>query len=248
MVIRTADLETVCGYTSTLPENEQPEIAFAGKSNVGKSSLINMLLGRKSLARISSSPGKTQTINFYKINDAFYLTDLPGYGFARISAEEREKWGEMIENYLHSSRQLRAVFLLLDSRHEPQDNDIQMYEWMTWQGYAPIVLATKADKLKKTEIGPHMEQIRTALQLGNAGIVIPCSAVTGEGREKILTLIAELTGYKEELQAGTQKTRDPNKKARWKESGRQAAKKTVRNRKKKQKKNEGKRSGKGKKH
>ena len=142
MVIKQVSLETVCGYTSKLPENTKPEIAFAGKSNVGKSSLINALMNRKSLARTSGQPGKTQTINFYNVNDELYLTDLPGYGFAKVSEAEKQKWGEMIENYLHTSRQLRAVFLLIDIRHDPSANDKLMYEWMVYQGFHPNIFAT----------------------------------------------------------------------------------------------------------
>lgn len=119
MIIKQAELETVCGITSKLPENEWPEVAFAGKSNVGKSSLINGLLNRKSLARTSSQPGKTQTINFYKVNGDLYLVDLPGYGYAKVSNDIKAKWGKMIERYLHGSKQLRAVFLLIDIRHDP---------------------------------------------------------------------------------------------------------------------------------
>ena len=142
MVIKQVNLETVCGYTSKLPENTKPEIAFAGKSNVGKSSLINGLMNRKSLARTSAQPGKTQTINFYNINDAMYLVDLPGYGYAKVSETEKQKWGQMIENYLHTSKQLKAVFLLIDIRHAPSANDKTMYEWILYQGYDPIIIAT----------------------------------------------------------------------------------------------------------
>ena len=149
MVIKSVNLETVCGITSTIPDNEYNEVAFAGKSNVGKSSLINALMNRKSLARISSQPGKTQTINFYNVNDAMYLVDLPGYGYANANIEIKAKWGQMIENYLHTSKKLQAVFLLIDIRHEPSDNDIMMYDWMVNQGFAPIIIATKSDKLKK---------------------------------------------------------------------------------------------------
>ena len=119
MIIKSVNLETVCGITSKLPDNTLPEVAFAGKSNVGKSSLINALMNRKSLARTSSQPGKTQTINFYNINDCMYLVDLPGYGYAKVAQSEKEKWGKLIERYLHSSKMLRAVFLLIDIRHEP---------------------------------------------------------------------------------------------------------------------------------
>ena len=139
MVIKKLDLETVCGITSKLPENTCPEIAFAGKSNVGKSSLINALIMRKAFARTSSQPGKTQTINFYKVNDAFYYVDLPGYGYAKVSVAEREKWGKMIEKYLNTSKQLKAVLLLIDIRHEPSANDRNMYEWIQYNGFEPII-------------------------------------------------------------------------------------------------------------
>ena len=150
MKIKNVSLETVCGITSRLPENSLPEIAFAGKSNVGKSSLINALMNRKALARTSAQPGKTQTINFYNINDAMYLVDLPGYGYAKVAQEIREKWGKLIERYLHGSKQLRAVFLLIDIRHEPSENDRRMYEWIVYNGYDPIIIATKLDKIKRT--------------------------------------------------------------------------------------------------
>ena len=130
MVIKSVQLETVCGITSKLPDNILPEIAFAGKSNVGKSSLINGIMNRKSLARTSSQPGKTQTINFYNVNEVFYLVDLPGYGYAKANQEVKAQWGKMIERYLHSSKQLKAVFLLIDIRHDPSANDKQMYQWM----------------------------------------------------------------------------------------------------------------------
>jgi GTPase_YsxC: ribosome biogenesis GTP-binding protein YsxC len=149
MVIKQAELDIVCGITSKLPDTGMPEVAFAGKSNVGKSSLINGLMNRKSLARTSGQPGKTQTINFYKINGERYLVDLPGYGYARVSQAEKEKWGKMIEKYLHTSKNLKAVFLLIDIRHEPSANDCQMYEWILHNGYEPIIIATKLDKLKE---------------------------------------------------------------------------------------------------
>lgn len=152
MVIRSCNLETVCGPTSQLPKNDLPEVAFAGKSNVGKSSLINAVMNRKALARVSAQPGKTQTINFYNINDEIYVVDLPGYGFAKASEKEREKWGKMIETYLNSSDMIRAVFLLVDIRHAPSANDKQMFEWMDYVGYDPIVIATKADKIKRSQL------------------------------------------------------------------------------------------------
>ena len=155
MIIKNAELETVCGITSTLPENTCPEFAFAGKSNVGKSSLINALMNRKSLARTSSQPGKTQTINYYKINDAFYYVDLPGYGYAKVAVEVKAKWGKMIEDYLHKSKKLKAVFLLIDIRHEPSGNDKTMYDWILHHGYQPIIVATKLDKINRSQIQKH---------------------------------------------------------------------------------------------
>ena len=152
MIIRNAELETVCGVTSRIPEHELPEIAFAGKSNVGKSSLINALMNRKSLARTSSQPGKTQTINFYNINRFMYLVDLPGYGFTKAPESERVKWGKMVERYLHASRQLKSVFLLTDIRHKPSANDKKMYDWMIYQGFRPMIVATKLDQLKRSQV------------------------------------------------------------------------------------------------
>ena len=145
MKIKSAELETVCGITSVLPQNALPELAFAGRSNVGKSSLINKLLNRKSLARTSSQPGKTQTINFYRINQAFYFVDLPGYGYAKVSKEIKEKWGRMIERYLQTSAQLKNIFLLLDIRHAPTENDRQMYAWIRAQGLEPAIITAEAD-------------------------------------------------------------------------------------------------------
>lgn len=189
MVIRNISLETVCGITSTLPENDKPEIAFAGKSNVGKSSLINALMNRKSFARISATPGKTQTINFYNINGALYLVDLPGYGYAKVSQQEKEKWGKMIERYLHSSKQLRAVFLLIDIRHEPSANDKMMYDWVVSQGYNPIIIATKQDKLKRSQIDKHVRMLRQGLKLVPGTRIIPFSSVTKQGRDEIWELV-----------------------------------------------------------
>lgn len=191
MVIKSVNLETVCGITSSLPQNCRPEIAFAGKSNVGKSSLINGLMNRKSLARTSAQPGKTQTINFYNINDAMYLVDLPGYGYAKVSLSEKEKWGQMIERYLHESRQLRAVFLLIDIRHEPSANDKQMYDWICCQGYKPLIVATKLDKIKRSQLQKQLKLIRTGLGLGPETRILPFSAQTKQGREEIWQVMDE---------------------------------------------------------
>lgn len=189
MVIKNVNLETVCGITSTLPDNQYPEVAFAGKSNVGKSSLINALMNRKSLARTSAQPGKTQTINFYNINDAIYFVDLPGYGYARANEEVKAKWGKMIENYLHQSKQLKAVFLLIDIRHEPSGNDRIMYDWIVSQGFHPIIIATKLDKINRSQIQKQVKLIKTALQAEKDTAVIPFSASTKQGREEIYEMI-----------------------------------------------------------
>ena len=189
MVIKSINLETVCGITSTLPENDKPEIAFAGKSNVGKSYLINALMNRKSYARISATPGKTQTINFYNINDVMYLVDLPGYGYAKVSEKEKEQWGRLIERYLHSSARLKAVFLLIDIRHEPSANDKMMYRWIVDQGYEPVIIATKLDKIKRSQIQKHIKMIREGLSLVPGTKVIPFSSSTKQGREEIWELI-----------------------------------------------------------
>jgi GTP-binding protein len=189
MIIKNVALETVCGITSVLPKNDKVEVAFAGKSNVGKSSLINALMNRKALARTSAQPGKTQTINFYNINDAVYLVDLPGYGYAKVSQSEKEKWGKLIERYLHGSEQLRAVFLLIDIRHEPSANDKMMYDWILHNGYEPIIIATKLDKLKRSQVQKHVKMVKEGLQVRPGTLVIPFSAETKQGREEIWEVI-----------------------------------------------------------
>lgn len=186
------NLETICGITSKMPENLYAEFAFAGKSNVGKSSLINGLMNRKSYAKTSSTPGKTQTINFYNINGAFYLVDLPGYGYTTANVETKAKWGKMVERYLHSSKQLKAVFLLIDIRHKPSDNDKLMYDWILAQGFAPIIIATKADKLKRSQLQKQIQIIRDELGIKGEAKIIPYSALTKQGREEIYEL---LDGY-----------------------------------------------------
>ena len=192
MVIKNVNLETVCGITSKLPDNELPEIAFAGKSNVGKSSLINALMNRKAYARISAKPGKTQTINFYNINEAVYLVDLPGYGYAKVSEQEKIQWGQLIERYLHGSKQLKAVFLLIDIRHDPSANDKMMYDWIVAQGYNPIIIATKLDKIKRSQIQKQIKAIKTGLEVEPETIIIPFSAETKQGRDEIWDLIEQM--------------------------------------------------------
>ena len=189
MKIKSIDLEIVCGITSKLPETDKVEIAFAGKSNVGKSSLINALMNRKSFARTSATPGKTQTINFYNINEEMYLVDLPGYGYAKVSEKEKIQWGNLIERYLHGSKQLKAVFLLIDIRHDPSANDKMMYEWIVNQGFYPIIIATKLDKLKRSQIQKHVKMVKEGLNLVPGTRVIPFSSVTKQGREEIWDLV-----------------------------------------------------------
>lgn len=191
MIIKSAELETLCGITSKLPDNNLPEIAFAGKSNVGKSSLINGLLNRKALARTSSSPGKTQTINFYNINKELYFVDLPGYGYAKVSKEIREKWGKMIDRYLHSSKQLKAVFLLVDIRHAPGENDKTMYNWIVSSGYKPIIICTKLDKIKRSQQAKNVKLIKDTLNVESGTKIIPFSAVSKQGKEDIWGFIQE---------------------------------------------------------
>lgn len=192
MVIKQVELETVCGITSKLPENAYPEVAFAGKSNVGKSSLINSLVNRKALARTSSQPGKTQTINFYRINQAEYLVDLPGYGYAKVPQSEKEKWGKLIERYLHGSKQLKAVFLLIDIRHEPGKNDTIMYDWICQNGFAPIIIATKLDKIKRSQVQKQVKLIKEGLSVKPGTKIIPFSAQTKQGVDDVWAKIESL--------------------------------------------------------
>lgn len=199
MVIKKVDLETVCGITSKLPDNTQAEFAFAGKSNVGKSSLINALMNRKAYARTSSQPGKTQTINYYHINDAFYYVDLPGYGYARANIEVKAKWGKMIENYLHKSNMLRCVFLLIDIRHDPSENDQLMYNWIKAQGYEPLIIATKSDKIKRSQLPKHLKMLRVGLGIGADATMIPFSAESKQGREEIWDYIDQHMSANEDI-------------------------------------------------
>ena len=265
MVIKNVNLETVCGITSKIPDNPYYEVAFAGKSNVGKSSLINGLMNRKALARTSSQPGKTQTINFYNVNDAMYLVDLPGYGYANAGVEIKAKWGKMIENYLHTSQMLKAVFLLIDIRHDPSENDELMYSWMVSQGFAPIIIATKLDKIPRSKVNQHVEAIRRGLNVELGTIIIPFSAETKQGREEIWELIDSLVLPEEvaqsleeaKAQSGSKKIQEfsgkngstdgagdpegeaaPAKKARWKSTGKPVAKKTLKQQAKKKAKSQ----------
>ena len=200
MVIRNVELETVCGVTSTLPENTLPEFAFAGKSNVGKSSLINALMNRKALARTSSQPGKTQTINFYNINGDLYYVDLPGYGYAKVPQSEKVKWGKMIERYLRNSAMLKLVFLLIDIRHDPSANDKMMYDWMVYQGFTPIIIATKLDKIKRSQIQKNVKAIREGLKVKPGTVIIPFSSETKQGRDELWEVIDSFVLPQEETE------------------------------------------------
>lgn len=201
MKIKSVNLETVCGITSKLPDNKMLEIAFAGRSNVGKSSLINALMNRKSYARTSQQPGKTQTINFYNINEMLYFVDLPGYGFAKVSQDTVKKWGKMIDNYLENSKVLRMVFLLVDIRHKPNQNDIQMYNWCINYGFNPIIIATKSDKIKRSQKAKLIKDIKNTLNVVEGTPVIPFSAIDKSGRDEIWEYIdMSYENFKEELQ------------------------------------------------
>lgn len=189
MVIKSVNLETVCGITSKLPENKLPEIAFAGKSNVGKSSLINGLMNRKSLARTSSKPGKTQTINYYNINNEMYFVDLPGYGYATANEKVKAQWGKMIEDYLHQSKKIRRIFLLIDIRHAPSGNDKIMYDWILSRGYKPVIIATKMDKIKRSQLSKQIKLICDTLDVVDDTVVIPFSALSKQGRDEIYELL-----------------------------------------------------------
>ena len=189
MKIKSVNLETVCGITSKLPVNDKPEVAFAGKSNVGKSSLINVLMNRKSLARTSAQPGKTQTINYYNINDALYFVDLPGYGYAKVSESVKAKWGKMIEDYLHKSKQLKRVFLLIDIRHAPSENDRIMYDWIVKNGYVPVIVATKLDKINRSQVQKQLKLIKETLRVVEGTVLLPFSAQTRQGRDEIYEIL-----------------------------------------------------------
>ena len=185
MVIKKVNLDIVIGVSSEVPATQFPEVAFAGKSNVGKSSLINALMNRKSYARTSSQPGKTQTINYYNINDSMFLVDLPGYGYASVSQSVKEKWGKMVERYLKRSRQLRQVFLLIDIRHDPSANDKMMYDWIISNGFQPVIVATKLDKIKRSQQEKQIKAVRSGLGLGKDDILIPVSSETKQGVDKL---------------------------------------------------------------
>ena len=192
MVIKKAELETVAVKKNQYPEDTMAEIAFAGRSNVGKSSLLNLLTNRKSLARVSGNPGKTRTINFYRINDAFRIVDLPGYGYAKVSKSVTENWVAMMEEYFENRQGLKKVVQLVDIRHAPSTQDQQMYEYLRHYGMDGIVVATKADKVSRNELQKCMKTIRQTLKLRPEDLVIPVSALKKSGCEELLTEIEKL--------------------------------------------------------
>ncbi len=200
MKVNNVSLGAVAVKKEQYPNDNRPEIAFAGKSNVGKSSLINTMLNRKRLARTSQNPGKTRTINFYDVEGKIYLVDLPGYGYAKASKTEIEKWGKMIENYLLKRQELRAIIMLVDIRHEPGENDRMMYNWLKHYGYNIIIAATKSDKLKRSQLPKHTAMLRKAFQLEKEDILIPFSSETKSGREELWKVIDGITGIEEDEQ------------------------------------------------
>ena len=193
MLIRSVDLPYVCGVKSVLPKTGKPEFVLAGRSNVGKSSFVNALLQRKSFARTSSTPGKTRTINFYAVNDAFFLVDLPGYGYAKTGPVEQEKWDRLIRRYLSEGEDIEEVILLLDSRRVPNEMDLQMFQWiLAATGYEPIVIITKMDKLKRSQHAKAIKEIREKLGASKDCMMIPFSAETKSGREEFLGLVDKI--------------------------------------------------------
>lgn len=192
MIIKQAELEAVTAKRSQYPEDNLKEIAFAGRSNVGKSSLLNLLTGRKKLARVSGSPGKTRTINFYRINNAFRIVDLPGYGYAKVSKSMSESWGEMMETYFENRQGLVKVIQLVDIRHAPSKQDVEMYQYLRHYGLDGIVVATKADKVSRNEMQKCIKQIRTTLKLSQDDIVVPISSLKRTGHDQLLEIMDEL--------------------------------------------------------
>lgn len=186
MIIKKAELVAVAVKRNQYPEDDKKEIAFAGRSNVGKSSLLNLLVNRKNLARVSGSPGKTRTINFYEINDEFRIVDLPGYGYAKVSKSVTENWGDMIEGYLANRQGLVKVVQLVDIRHTPSSQDVQMYEWLKHYGFDGIVVATKSDKISRNEMAKNIGEIRKTLGLSPDDKVIPVSSLKRTGYDKLM--------------------------------------------------------------
>lgn len=192
MKIIKSDLDAIAVEVKQYPQRDLPEIAFAGRSNVGKSSFINSMINRKNLARTSSKPGKTRTINFYIINDSFRFVDLPGYGYAKVSKKEKEKWGHIIERFLENREYLREVVLIVDIRHEPTDQDILMYKWLKSYGYRGLVIATKADKISRSKMDRNIKTVEKKLEIRDPSLVIPYSAEKGTNKDKVWKAFEEI--------------------------------------------------------
>lgn len=186
MKIKSVNLDQVAGFVSQFPNDNFEEIAFAGRSNVGKSSFINSFLDKKNLAKTSSKPGKTKTINFYKINDKFRLVDLPGYGYAKVSKTEKEKWNNLIHKYLYERENLKEVFLLVDIRHAPTKQDKEMYDWIIGSGFTGFVIATKYDKIPKTHLKKHIKEIMKTLNIDDEGLIFAYSSITSHNKNVLL--------------------------------------------------------------
>lgn len=192
MKILKAELEKIAVEKNQYPSGDLPEIVLAGRSNVGKSNFINSMVNRNNLAKTSSKPGKTRTINFYKINDKFRLVDLPGYGYAKVSKQEKDKWGRIIEEYLNSRENIKEIILLVDIRHEPTELDVIMYNWIKSYNYRGLVVATKADKISKGKFQKHIKIIRDKLGIENPELIIPYSSITKINKDKVWALIGEI--------------------------------------------------------
>ena len=198
MEVRNVSLAAVGVKMSQYPTDGKPEVAFVGKSNVGKSTLINAMVGRKALARTSSQPGKTRTINFYDVENIMYIVDVPGYGYAKAPKTEIEKWGKMIEEYLQEREELKSIVMLIDIRHEPGANDRMMYDWLKHYGYDIIIAATKSDKIKRSQIQKNLSVIRKALNLEKDDILIPFSGPEKNGVKELWDAIENVVGLKNE--------------------------------------------------
>ena len=192
MIVKKAELTAVAVKKNQYPQDNLPEVAFAGRSNVGKSSLLNTLTNRKNLARVSGSPGKTRTINFFQINDAFRIVDLPGYGYAKLSKSATEHWGDMMESYLANRDNLRCVIQLVDIRHQPSAQDVQMYQWLQHYGLDGVVVATKADKISRNQFRSQMNMIRKTLGMAPDDIILPVSSLKKSGYEELWSVIEQI--------------------------------------------------------
>ena len=197
MNVNNVSLEAVAVKKEQYPQTGMPEVAFAGKSNVGKSSLINCMINRKALARTSQNPGKTRTINFYNVEDKLYFVDLPGYGYAKAPKSEQQKWGKMIEGYLLKREELKAIIMLVDIRHEPGENDLMMYDWLKHYGHNIIIVATKSDKLKRSQLDKHKKMLKNAFGIEKDDILLPFSSETRSGKEELWEIIEQVCGIEE---------------------------------------------------